>query len=110
MEPRVAYGLGNRPKLSADALPAALLGSELRVSMDLRGNLRQVKKEVEEESSSAPESNKTLASNVIRQQFTWLDHMRNNRSHEQRCSTDNPHPIRSAQHSPFIHYPVKLRE
>ncbi|XP_022604077.1 troponin I, fast skeletal muscle-like isoform X2 [Seriola dumerili] len=36
-------------RMSADAMLAALLGSKHKVSMDLRGNLKQVKKEVKEE-------------------------------------------------------------
>ncbi|TDH17416.1 hypothetical protein EPR50_G00008110 [Perca flavescens] len=36
-------------RMSADALLAALLGSKHKVSMDLRANLKQVKKEVKEE-------------------------------------------------------------
>lgn len=35
--------------MSADAMLAALLGSKHKVSMDLRANLKQVKKEVKEE-------------------------------------------------------------
>uniref|UniRef100_A0A8C2WL33 Troponin I2, fast skeletal type n=1 Tax=Cyclopterus lumpus TaxID=8103 RepID=A0A8C2WL33_CYCLU len=38
-----------RVRMSADAMLAALLGSKHKVSMDLRGNLKQVKKEVKEE-------------------------------------------------------------
>lgn len=36
-------------RLSADAMLAALLGSKHKVTMDLRSNLKQVKKEVKEE-------------------------------------------------------------
>ncbi|XP_077482789.1 troponin I, fast skeletal muscle-like [Stigmatopora argus] len=36
-------------RMSADAMLAALLGSKHKVSMDLRGNLKQVKKEVKDE-------------------------------------------------------------
>ena len=36
-------------RMSADAMLAALLGSKHKVSMDLRANLKQVKKEVKEE-------------------------------------------------------------
>lgn len=36
-------------RMSADAMLAALLGSRHRVSMDLRANLKQVKKEQKEE-------------------------------------------------------------
>lgn len=35
--------------MSADAMLAALLGSKHKVSMDLRANLKQVKKELKEE-------------------------------------------------------------
>ncbi|XP_072321422.1 troponin I, fast skeletal muscle-like [Eucyclogobius newberryi] len=40
-----------RVRMSADAMLAALLGSKHKVSMDLRANLRQVKKETKEELS-----------------------------------------------------------
>lgn len=36
-------------RMSADAMLAALLGSKHKVSMDLRGNLKQVKKEMKDE-------------------------------------------------------------
>uniref|UniRef100_A0A3Q3J0U6 Troponin I, fast skeletal muscle n=1 Tax=Monopterus albus TaxID=43700 RepID=A0A3Q3J0U6_MONAL len=36
-------------RMSADAMLAALLGSKHKVSLDLRANLKQVKKEVKEE-------------------------------------------------------------
>jgi hypothetical protein len=36
-------------RMSADAMLQALLGSKHKVSMDLRANLKQVKKEVKEE-------------------------------------------------------------
>lgn len=39
-------------RMSADAMLAALLGSKHKVSMDLRANLKQVKKEVKEEVGS----------------------------------------------------------
>ncbi|XP_059927617.1 troponin I, fast skeletal muscle-like isoform X2 [Gadus macrocephalus] len=38
-----------RVRMSAEAMVAALLGSKHKVSMDLRGNLQQVKREVKEE-------------------------------------------------------------
>lgn len=38
--------------MSADAMLAALLGSKHKVSMDLRANLKQVKKELKEEVSA----------------------------------------------------------
>lgn len=38
--------------MSADAMLKALLGSKHTVNMDLRANLKQVKKEVKEEVSS----------------------------------------------------------
>lgn len=42
-----------RVRMSADAMLAALLGSKHKVSLDLRANLRQVKKEVKEEVGAA---------------------------------------------------------
>ncbi|KAL0188241.1 hypothetical protein M9458_015340, partial [Cirrhinus mrigala] len=36
-------------RMSADAMLQALLGSKHKVSLDLRANLKQVKKEVKEE-------------------------------------------------------------
>ena len=36
-------------RMSADSMLAALLGSKHKVTMDLRSNLKQVKKEVKEE-------------------------------------------------------------
>ncbi|CAJ1056017.1 troponin I%2C fast skeletal muscle-like [Xyrichtys novacula] len=40
-------------RLSADAMLQALLGGKHKVNMDLRANLKQVKKEVKEESTEA---------------------------------------------------------
>ncbi|XP_055078463.1 troponin I, fast skeletal muscle-like [Periophthalmus magnuspinnatus] len=40
-------------RMSADTMLQALLGSKHKVTMDLRSNLKQVKKEVKEESSEA---------------------------------------------------------
>ncbi|XP_064814660.1 troponin I, fast skeletal muscle-like, partial [Oncorhynchus masou masou] len=40
-------------RMSADAMLQALLGSKHKVSMDLRSNLKQVKKEVKEEDKDA---------------------------------------------------------
>ncbi|XP_056601062.1 troponin I, fast skeletal muscle-like [Triplophysa dalaica] len=40
-------------RMSADAMLQALLGSKHKVSMDLRANLKQVKKEVKEENKEA---------------------------------------------------------
>ncbi|XP_059369152.1 troponin I, fast skeletal muscle-like [Carassius carassius] len=40
-------------RMSADAMLQALLGSKHKVSLDLRGNLKQVKKEVKEEEKDA---------------------------------------------------------
>lgn len=40
-------------RMSADAMLAALLGSKHKVSMDLRANLKQVKKEAKEEVGSS---------------------------------------------------------
>ncbi|XP_038561941.1 troponin I, fast skeletal muscle-like [Micropterus salmoides] len=42
-----------RVRMSADAMLKALLGSKHTVNMDLRANLKQVKKEVKEESTEA---------------------------------------------------------
>ncbi|XP_014032055.1 troponin I, fast skeletal muscle-like [Salmo salar] len=42
-----------RVRMSADAMLQALLGSKHKVSMDLRSNLKQVKKEVKEEDKDA---------------------------------------------------------
>uniref|UniRef100_A0A3B5RF67 Troponin I2, fast skeletal type n=1 Tax=Xiphophorus maculatus TaxID=8083 RepID=A0A3B5RF67_XIPMA len=41
-----------RVRMSADAMLAALLGSKHKVSLDLRANLKQVKKELKEEVSA----------------------------------------------------------
>lgn len=46
-----------RVRMSADAMLAALLGSKHKVSLDLRANLKQVKKELKEEVSAADASN-----------------------------------------------------
>lgn len=42
-------------RMSADTMLQALLGSKHKVTMDLRANLKQVKKEVKEEVSSQTE-------------------------------------------------------
>ncbi|CAM4525918.1 unnamed protein product [Leuciscus chuanchicus] len=42
-----------RVRMSADAMLQALLGSKHKVSLDLRANLKQVKKEVKEEEKDA---------------------------------------------------------
>ncbi|XP_068431522.1 troponin I, fast skeletal muscle-like [Clinocottus analis] len=47
-------------RMSADAMLAALLGSKHKVSMDLRGNLKQVKKEVKEEEKSTGDWRKII--------------------------------------------------
>lgn len=68
-------------RMSADAMLAALLGSKHKVSMDLRANLKQVKKEVKEEvgaSSFTFREWETLKRTVIKscllikqQHFSW---------------------------------------
>lgn len=45
-----------RVRMSADAMLAALLGSKHKVSLDLRANLKQVKKELKDEVSAAENS------------------------------------------------------
>ncbi|XP_070816345.1 troponin I, fast skeletal muscle-like isoform X2 [Chaetodon trifascialis] len=47
-------------RLSADAMLAALLGSKHKVSMDLRANLKQVKKEVKEEEKQTGDWRKNI--------------------------------------------------
>ncbi|XP_034744535.1 troponin I, fast skeletal muscle-like [Etheostoma cragini] len=47
-------------RMSADALLAALLGSQHKVSMDLRANLKQVKKEVKEEEKATGDWRKNV--------------------------------------------------
>ncbi|XP_056269357.1 troponin I, fast skeletal muscle-like isoform X4 [Pseudoliparis swirei] len=47
-------------RMSADAMLAALLGSKHKVSMDLRGNLRQVRKEVKEEEKATGDWRKSV--------------------------------------------------
>ncbi|XP_060912371.1 troponin I, fast skeletal muscle-like [Labrus mixtus] len=47
-------------KMSADAMLAALLGSKHKVSMDLRANLKQVKKEVKDEELKTGDWRKTI--------------------------------------------------
>ena len=42
-----------RVRVSADAILRSLLGSKHKVTMDLRSNLKQVKKEVKEEVSQS---------------------------------------------------------
>ncbi|KAM6942547.1 troponin I, fast skeletal muscle-like [Xenentodon cancila] len=49
-----------RVRMSADAMLAALLGSKHKVSLDLRANLKQVKKEVKEEEKQAGDWRKTV--------------------------------------------------
>ncbi|XP_077942033.1 troponin I, fast skeletal muscle isoform X2 [Gasterosteus aculeatus] len=49
-----------RVRMSADAMLAALLGSKHKVSMDLRANLKQVKKEVKEEEKPAGDWRKSI--------------------------------------------------
>ncbi|XP_034049103.1 troponin I, fast skeletal muscle-like isoform X2 [Thalassophryne amazonica] len=47
-------------RMSADAMLAALLGSKHKVSMDLRANLKQVKKEVKEEEKQTSDWRKNI--------------------------------------------------
>ncbi|XP_015228848.1 PREDICTED: troponin I, fast skeletal muscle-like [Cyprinodon variegatus] len=49
-----------RVRMSADAMLAALLGSKHKVSLDLRANLRQVKKEVKEEEKQTGDWRKNI--------------------------------------------------
>uniref|UniRef100_A0A665WSA3 Troponin I type 2b (skeletal, fast), tandem duplicate 1 n=2 Tax=Echeneis naucrates TaxID=173247 RepID=A0A665WSA3_ECHNA len=49
-----------RVRMSADAMLAALLGSKHKVSMDLRANLKQVKKEVKDEEKQTGDWRKTI--------------------------------------------------
>lgn len=61
-------------RMSADAMLAALLGSKHKVSMDLRANLKQVKKEVKEEvgaSSFTFREWETLKKTVIKSWLTY---------------------------------------
>eukprot|EP00064_Thunnus_orientalis_P022350 superscaffoldBa00007447_g22543 len=47
-------------RMSADAMLAALLGSKHKVSMDLRANLKQVKKEVKDEEKQTGDWRKNI--------------------------------------------------
>ncbi|KAG8001135.1 Troponin I [Nibea albiflora] len=47
-------------RMSADAMLAALLGSKHKVSMDLRANLKQVKKELKEEEKQTGDWRKNI--------------------------------------------------
>ncbi|XP_033847704.1 troponin I, fast skeletal muscle-like [Periophthalmus magnuspinnatus] len=49
-----------RVRMSADAMLAALLGSKHKVSMDLRANLKQVKKEAKEEEKHSGDWRKNI--------------------------------------------------
>ncbi|KAM6950349.1 troponin I, fast skeletal muscle-like [Lycodopsis pacificus] len=49
-----------RVRMSADAMLAALLGSKHKVSMDLRANLKQVKKEVKDEEKPTGDWRKSI--------------------------------------------------
>ncbi|KAM3877465.1 troponin I, fast skeletal muscle-like [Diretmus argenteus] len=49
-----------RVRMSADAMLSALLGSKHKVSMDLRANLKQVKKEVKEEEKQTSDWRKNI--------------------------------------------------
>uniref|UniRef100_A0A8C6KVR9 Troponin I2, fast skeletal type n=1 Tax=Nothobranchius furzeri TaxID=105023 RepID=A0A8C6KVR9_NOTFU len=49
-----------RVRMSADAMLAALLGSKHKVSLDLRANLKQVKKELKEEEKQTGDWRKNI--------------------------------------------------
>ncbi|XP_062248456.1 troponin I, fast skeletal muscle-like isoform X1 [Platichthys flesus] len=49
-----------RVRMSADAMLAALLGSKHKVALDLRANLKQVKKEVKEEEKQTGDWRKNI--------------------------------------------------
>ncbi|MED6271176.1 Troponin I, fast skeletal muscle, partial [Characodon lateralis] len=49
-----------RVRMSADAMLSALLGSKHKVSMDLRANLKQVKKELKEEEKQTGDWRKNI--------------------------------------------------
>ncbi len=51
--------------MSADTMLQALLGSKHKVSLDLRANLKQVKKEVKEEVSAHYGNTETILAKVI---------------------------------------------
>ncbi|KTG41698.1 hypothetical protein cypCar_00020919 [Cyprinus carpio] len=71
-------------RMSADAMLQALLGSKHKVSLDLRANLKQVKKEVKEE-VSAHYSNKethTCQSNYLKTWSSFTNYFRIRRQWE----------------------------
>uniref|UniRef100_A0A8C9Y7F3 Troponin I type 2a (skeletal, fast), tandem duplicate 2 n=1 Tax=Sander lucioperca TaxID=283035 RepID=A0A8C9Y7F3_SANLU len=58
-----------RVRLSADAMLKALLGSKHTVNMDLRANLKQVKKEVKEEAIDAGDWRKNVEDKADRKKM-----------------------------------------
>ncbi|CAL8375328.1 unnamed protein product [Arctogadus glacialis] len=56
-------------RMSADAMLAALLGGKHKVTMDLRSNLKQVKKEVKEESVEAGDWRKNIEDKADRKKM-----------------------------------------
>ncbi|KAF1386359.1 hypothetical protein PFLUV_G00093970 [Perca fluviatilis] len=58
-----------RVRLSADAMLKALLGSKHTVNMDLRANLKQVKKEVKEETVDAGDWRKNVEDKADRKKM-----------------------------------------
>ncbi|XP_056272719.1 troponin I, fast skeletal muscle-like [Pseudoliparis swirei] len=58
-----------RVRMSADAMLKALLGGKHKVTMDLRSNLKQVKKEVKEESTEAGDWRKNIEDKADRKKM-----------------------------------------
>ncbi|KAM9753889.1 troponin I, fast skeletal muscle-like [Menidia menidia] len=56
-------------RMSADSMLAALLGSKHKVTMDLRSNLKQVKKEVKEENVEAGDWRKNIEDKADRKKM-----------------------------------------
>ncbi|XP_029288997.1 troponin I, fast skeletal muscle-like [Cottoperca gobio] len=56
-------------RMSADAMLQALLGGKHKVTMDLRANLKQVKKEVKEESTEAGDWRKNIEDKADRKKM-----------------------------------------
>ncbi|TNN48808.1 Troponin I, fast skeletal muscle [Liparis tanakae] len=56
-------------RMSADAMLQALLGGKHKVTMDLRSNLKQVKKEVKEESTEAGDWRKNIEDKADRKKM-----------------------------------------
>ncbi|KAM4572466.1 troponin I, fast skeletal muscle-like [Odontesthes bonariensis] len=56
-------------RMSADTMLQALLGSKHKVTMDLRSNLKQVKKEVKEESTEAGDWRKNIEDKADRKKM-----------------------------------------